>query len=176
MTRKLLKFGSGIGGSIIILLIGIAIGNAASGPSGSPAPVTTIYVTPSANPAVTHSSAAKAKAKASPAAPVNAQTLIHATGANQNWNSPPFSIGTQPVTVTYSYRDCQDGTGNFIADLITAGVSESDFDHYEDINISNALGSGASNTTVEYPQHPGARYYLSINTDCTYDVKVVSGK
>lgn len=165
MRRKIAM----IAGAIALFVIGIIIGAAGKSgpaPAANPRPTVTVTATetgPTQTETVT----------ASPPAPGPGTTLVTRSSANETWNSKPFNIGSGPVTVTYSYSSCPNGSGNFIADLITAGVSQSDTS-YEDINIANLIGAGGSKTTQEYPQQPGTQYYLSIDTECTYSVSVKS--
>jgi hypothetical protein len=72
--------------------------------------------------------------------------------------------------VSYSYN-CAGfgGSGNFIGDLETPDQSSLSSD---DQTFANELGSGGSATSTVYPQDPGQDYYVAINTECDWTVKV----
>lgn len=82
-------------------------------------------------------------------------------------NSAPFQVTTGALTVTYTYDCASFGMqGNFIAD-ITDGA--------DDESVANALGAGGTTTTTVYPQDQGADYHLSVTSECSWEVTVVSG-
>ena len=85
-------------------------------------------------------------------------------------NSAPFLVSKSQLTVTYTY-DCSayGDSGNFIADLEYGNQSSLNSD---DQSIANTIGNGASATTTIYPQYPGKDYYLSVNSECDWTVKV----
>jgi hypothetical protein len=70
--------------------------------------------------------------------------------------------------VSYSYSNCPDGSGNWIADLKAT-------DGGDDVSIANVIGSGGSDSTPEYPQESGGMYYLAIQTECSFTITVKSG-
>jgi hypothetical protein len=86
-------------------------------------------------------------------------------------NSAPFTVNSGTLTVTYSY-DCSGagGTGNFIADLNTPNQGSLSSDTQ---SIANALGSGGTATTTIYPQNVGSQYYLAVDSECNWSVKVM---
>jgi hypothetical protein len=87
-------------------------------------------------------------------------------------NSQPVTVTSGTLTVRYSYN-CSSfgGSGNFIADFQTPDQSSLSSD---DQQIANVVGASGSATTTIYPQNVGSRYYLSINSECNWSVKVVS--
>ena len=106
---------------------------------------------------------------AAPPAPHVPQTLINFSGSGIR-NSAPFTVGSGPVTVHYSYDCSSNGSeGNFSADLLYGNQSSLNSD---DQPIANELGTGGSQTTTVYPQDPGQRYYLSVDSECSWSVKV----
>jgi hypothetical protein len=119
--------------------------------------------TPSATPSPTLSP--------KPAAPAGPVTVIDMSGTGIE-NSSPVTINSGTLTATYSY-DCSSfgSSGNFIADLETPDQGSLNSD---DQSIANALGSGGTATTTIYPQNVGSQYYLSVNSECDWSVKIVS--
>lgn len=89
---------------------------------------------------------------------------------NGIYTGPPFNVGSQPLTVSYSY-DCSSfgQSGNFIADLLNGNQSQLGSD---DQPIANQLGMSGSQTVTVYPQNPGADYYLSVNSECDWSVTI----
>lgn len=166
MKRKIL-FGIAFA---ITFIIGITIGAASGGSSSNTNPQT--ITSTIAGPSITQTVTASPSPTPTPTISTN-QTLISHSGTNENWKSTPFNVPSS-LKVTYTYSNCPDGEGNFIVDLNTSGVSESD-GGYEDINVANAIDGGGSNSTEEYPQNPGSPYYLSVQTECKYSIKVING-
>jgi hypothetical protein len=84
-------------------------------------------------------------------------------------NSAPFTVTSGTLTVRYSY-DCSafGGSGNFIADIETAGQGLSG----DDQQAANALGSGGSAVTTVYPQDVGSAYHLAVDSECSWSVVV----
>jgi len=125
----------------------------ASGASASPQPAP-----PSASPT-----------QAPATAPPVARVLFSMSG-NGIYTGPPFNVGSQPLTVSYSY-DCSSfgQSGNFIADLLNGNQSQLGSD---DQPIANQLGMSGSQTVTVYPQNPGADYYLSVNSECDWSVTI----
>jgi len=76
------------------------------------------------------------------------------------------------VSVTYSF-DCSamGGSGNFIADLDYGNQSSLNSD---DQSIANDLAASGGQTTTVYPQDPGQQYYVAVNSECSWTVKVVA--
>ncbi|MGH3401488.1 MAG: hypothetical protein ACRDRJ_03065 [Streptosporangiaceae bacterium] len=83
-------------------------------------------------------------------------------------NSRPFVVPTGTVTVRYSYDCASQGTGNFIANLETAGS-------LDDESIANALGAGGHQATTVYPQDPGAEYHVSVDSECSWSLVLRNG-
>jgi hypothetical protein len=160
--------------SLVVLLIGIAIGSASK--SGTPAAASTQA------PATTYNSGDNTTGPASnpnpadtgssaPAAPAS-HVLIRFAGSGIK-NSAPFNVGSGPVTVTYRFNCASFGTsGNFAADLLYGNQSSLNSD---DLQMANDLATSGGQTTTVYPQDPGQDYYLSVNSECTWHMKVVSG-
>lgn len=155
--------------SFVVLLIGIAIGNAVSSKPTTPAaastqtPATSATTTPSPTPAKTASSPAAAAASTN-------HVLIRFAGSGIK-NSAPFDVGSGPLTVTYHFNCASFGSaGNFAADLLYGNQSSLNSD---DQSIANDLAMSGGQTTTVYPQDPGKDYYLSVNSECNWRLKVV---
>lgn len=153
--------------SVVVLLIGILVGNSAASKSGTPAAASTqppaISATTSPAPASTSSSPAAAAAPAS-------HVLIRFAGSGIK-NSAPFDVGSGPLTVTYRFNCAAFGqSGNFQADLLYGNQSSLNSD---DQSIANDLAMSGRQTTTVYPQDPGQDYYLSVNSECSWHLKVV---
>jgi hypothetical protein len=149
---------------IVVLIIGIAIGSA-----GKPATSTaasTKSTTPSTTTQNTPTPTATTPAAAAPAN----QVLIRFAGSGIK-NSAPFSVGNGPLTITYRF-DCSNfgQSGNFQADLEYGNQSSLNSD---DQMIANDLAMQGGQTTTVYPQDPGKDYYLSVNSECSWHLKVV---
>ena len=100
------------------------------------------------------------------------KVLLSLTGTGIR-NSRPFNVGGKPLTVTYSFNCSSFGSsGNFAADLLYGNQSSLNSD---DLTIANALARSGHQTTVVYPQYPGRDYYLAVNSECAWTVKVKSG-
>lgn len=70
----------------------------------------------------------------------------------------------------YSFNCASFGeSGNFVADLLYGNQSSLNSD---DAQIANALALHGGQTTTVYPQDPGKSYYLSVNSECSWRVKV----
>jgi hypothetical protein len=155
--------------SLVVLLVGVVIGSATASKTGTPAaastPATSATTSPSAAPASTTSSAPAA------AAPTT-HVLIRFTGSGIK-NSAPFNVGSGPLTITYHFNCAAfGGSGNFAADLLYGNQSSLNSD---DQSIANDLAPSGSQTTTVYPQDPGKDYYLSVDSECSWRLKVVSG-
>jgi hypothetical protein len=153
--------------SIVVLLIGVAIGSATASKTGTPAAASTpaTSATTSPAPASTTSSAPAAAASAK-------HVLIRFAGSGIK-NSAPFDVGSGPLTVTYRFNCAAFGSsGNFVADLLYGNQSSLSGD---DQSIANDLAASGGQTTTVYPQDPGKDYYLSVNSECSWRLKVVSG-
>jgi hypothetical protein len=155
--------------SLAVLFIGVAIGNA-SAKSGAPAAASTagptVTVTAPGSPAA--ASSAPAASPTTQAAATN-HLLLTFSGSGIR-NSAPFNVGGGPLTVTYSFN-CSSfgGSGNFQADLYYGNQASLNSD---DLSIANALAVSGHQTTTVYPQYPGKDYYLSVNSECSWRVKV----
>jgi hypothetical protein len=156
--------------SVVVLLIGVLIGNSAASKSGTPAaastqaPATSATTSPSPAPASTTTSS-----PAAAAAPAS-HVLIRFAGSGIR-NSAPFDVGSGPLTVTYRFNCAsQGGSGNFVADLLYGNQSSLNSD---DQSIANDLAASGGQTTTVYPQDPGKDYYLSVNSECSWHLKVV---
>lgn len=103
--------------------------------------------------------------------PVPPQVLLNFSG-NGIENSAPFLVNSSQVTVTYSFN-CSSfgGSGNFIADLEYGNQSSLNSD---DQSIANQLAPSGHATTSVYPQDPGNNYYVAVNSECSWSVKVES--
>ena len=103
-----------------------------------------------------------------PAAP---QVLLVMSGSGIR-NSAPFLVSTSQVTVTYTF-DCSavGGSGNFIADLNYGNQASLNSDSQ---SIANDLAASGGQTTTVYPQDPGQQYYVAVNSECNWTVKVVA--
>jgi hypothetical protein len=115
----------------------------------------------------------RGRGRPSPAAVAHtSHVLIRFVGSGIK-NSAPFNVGNGPLTVTYHF-DCAafGGSGNFAADLLYGNQSSLNSD---DQSIANDLAPSGGQTTTVYPQDPGQDYYLSVNSECNWRIKVVSG-
>ncbi|MGC1783606.1 MAG: DUF732 domain-containing protein [Acidobacteriaceae bacterium] len=103
--------------------------------------------------------------------PVPPQVLLSFSG-NGIENSAPFLVNSSQVTVTYSFNCASfGGSGNFIADLEYGNQSSLNSD---DQSIANALAPSGQTTTTVYPQDPGNDYYVAVNSECSWTIKVES--
>ncbi len=165
--RRGLKIVGAIIYSFVVLMIGVAIGSAGSKPA-SPAAASN---SPASSSTTTHGSTAPSSpATTTPpvAAPTNHE-LIRFIGSGIR-NSAPFNVGSGPLTVTYSFN-CSDfgQSGNFQADLLYGNQSRLNSD---DQVIANDLALHGGQTTTIYPSDAGKDYYLSVNSECTWKIKV----
>jgi hypothetical protein len=103
--------------------------------------------------------------------PVPPQVLLNMSGSGIQ-NSAPFLVSSSQVTVSYSFN-CSSfgGSGNFQADLLYGNQSSLNSD---DQSIANQLAPSGQATTTVYPQDPGNDYYVSINSECSWNIQVVS--
>jgi hypothetical protein len=103
--------------------------------------------------------------------PVPPKVLLNMSGSGIQ-NSAPFLVSTSQVTVTYSFN-CSSfgGSGNFAADLEYGNQSSLNSD---DQSIANQLAPSGQATTTVYPQDPGNDYYVSVDSECNWTVKVTS--
>ena len=154
--------------SLVVLLIGIVIGTATA--SKTPAPAAASTQAPAASATTGPSPAASTSSPA--AAAHTSHVLIRFAGSGIK-NSAPFNVGSGPLTITYHF-DCAafGGSGNFAADLLYGNQSSLNSD---DQSIANDLAASGGQTTTVYPQDPGQDYYLSVNSECNWRIKVVSG-
>ena len=149
--------------SLVVLLIGIAIGNASASKSGTPAAASTPATSATTSPAPART------ASSAPAAPVS-HVLIRFAGSGIK-NSAPFNVGSGALTVTYHFNCASTGSmGNFVADLLYGNQASLSGD---DQPIANDLAASGGQTTTVYPQDPGKDYYLSVNSECSWRIKVV---
>jgi hypothetical protein len=147
----------GIVGLVVIIIVATAVsgGGKASPPAASnPGPV------------VTSAAAASPAAAAPPAKP---RVLLRFGGSGIR-NSAPFDVGSGALTVHYTF-DCSSfgQAGNFQADLVYGNQSSLSGD---DQPVANALALSGSTTTTVYPQDPGKDYYLAVNSECSWKVRV----
>ena len=146
-----------LGAFVVLVVLGAALGGGKTpAPAASPAA-----------PAATSSAAPSPAAAATTAA--QPRVLLRFDGSGIR-NSPPFNVGSGALTVRYSF-DCAafGGSGNFVADLLYGNQSSLSSD---DQQVANALAASGSQTTTVYPQDPGRDYYLSVNSECSWTVKV----
>jgi hypothetical protein len=149
-----------IGAAVIIILATALSGHGqSSSPSagGTPAATSAASATPAATTA---------------AAPPPAPRVLLRIAGNGIENSAPFSVGSGALTVHYSFNCSSFGSaGNFQADLLYGDQSSLGSD---DQPVANALAMSGSQTTTVYPQDPGKDYYLSVNSECSWKVRVSS--
>lgn len=146
---------------VIGLLVVIIVATALSGGGKKPSPAAS--APPAAAPATAPPSPAGA------AAPVAPRVLIRFDGSGIR-NSVPFNVGSGALTVHYSFNCASFGqSGNFQADLLYGNQSSLSSD---DQPIANALAMSGSQTTTVYPQDSGKDYYLSVNSECSWKIKV----
>jgi hypothetical protein len=152
-----------IGALIVVgvVLIGVAV--AMIGPGSRPAssPQAPAAASPGASPS-------PSTVKQAAAAP---KVLIRFAGSGIE-NSAPFNVGSGPLTVHYSFNCASFGqSGNFVADLLYGSQSSLNSD---DLPIANGLAMSGAQTTTVYPQDPGRDYYLSVNSECSWRIRVSS--
>jgi hypothetical protein len=96
-------------------------------------------------------------------APTSGPSTVAAFSGQGAENTPQFTV-TSTWKLDYSY-DCADagGTGNFI-------VTEDGGNDMGGLNV-NALSSGATSSTWAY--NDAGSHYLSINSECSWSMKVV---
>ena len=140
---------------LIVVLAAVASGSKTAPPAPSPpAPAATASAPPSPT----------AAAVAAPK-----RVLIRFTGSGIE-NSAPFNVGSGPLTVRYSYSCASFGqAGNFQADLLYGNQSSLSSD---DQPVANDLAMSGAATTTVYPQDPGRDYYLSVNSECSWRIRV----
>jgi Protein of unknown function (DUF732) len=82
-----------------------------------------------------------------------------------NWNSPPFVLEADAVTVKFRYSGNTLGgsPSNFIASLESADDS---------LSIANEIASRGGKTTTLYPNSPGSRYHLEVTADGDWTVTI----
>jgi hypothetical protein len=103
--------------------------------------------------------------------PVPPQVLLNFSGSGIE-NSAPFLVNSSQVTVTYNFNCSSFGSsGNFIADLEYGNQTSMNSD---DQPIANQLAPSGQTTTTVYPQDPGNDYYVAVNSECSWSVKVES--
>lgn len=147
---------------VIGLLVIIIVAAALSGGGKKPSPAASA----AAPPAATAPASASPAAAAAPAAP---RVLIRFDGSGIR-NSAPFNVGSGALTVHYSFNCASFGSqGNFAADLLYGNQSSLSSD---DQPIANALAMSGSTTTTVYPQDSGKDYYLSVDSECSWKIKV----
>jgi hypothetical protein len=164
----------------LIAVIGIAGGlSASSKPAEASTPNAATTSAPAPTQAATTSAPAPTQAattsapapthKAQPSAPL---VLIKMSG-NGEGSSAPFLVSTSTVTATYTY-DCSafGQSGNFVADMVNGNQASLNSD---DQSIANALGTGGSATATLYPTNVGQDYHLTVNSECTWTVTLISG-
>jgi hypothetical protein len=151
-----------IAGAIVFCVLIAIIGSATAGKSTA---------TGDKKPAAPAASAPTPALSPSPApAPAPPKVLLTMSGSGIQ-NSAPFTVGGQ-VTATYTFNCSSFGSsGNFEADLLYGNQASLNSD---DQNIANALAMSGGSTTTVYPADPGRRYYLSVNSECNWTVKLVS--
>lgn len=154
--------------SVVVLLIGVVIGNASASKSGTPAAASTQAPATSAT-----TSPAPASTTSSPAAAAPAKHVLIRFAGSGIKNSAPFDVGSGLLTVTYRFNCASFGSsGNFVADLLYGNQASLSGD---DQSIANDLAMSGGQTTTVYPQDPGKDYYLSVNSECSWRLKVVTG-
>lgn len=112
------------------------------------------------------------KAAAPNPSPSNTSSAILTYSGNGIWTSQPFNAPSE-IIATYSFSNCAGGSGNFIADVITTASPSSG--NYDDQSVANQLSSGGSATTAVYPQYPGSKYDLQVNSECSFTITLTSG-
>lgn len=149
-----------IGAAAGLVLLVVAVAAAATGSKTTPPPVGGPTLAPPSSPAAT--------VAAAPPAPVK-RVLIRFTGSGIE-NSAPFDVGPGPLTVHYSFNCASQGqAGNFIADLLYGNQASLSSD---DDSIANDLAVSGAQTTTVYPQYPGRDYYLSVDSECSWRIRV----
>ncbi len=136
--------------------------------AAAPAPGKTVTA-----PATTHATTVTPQAThaAKPRPPAAPVVLVNLSGSGIR-NSAPFTVSSGTLTVSYSYNCASfGGRGNFVADLLSGNQSSLNSD---DQSIANALGSSGAATTHVYPTMVGSKYYLSVNSECSWTVIVKS--
>jgi len=151
-----------IGALIVFIGIGVALSNGKT-PARAAGSAATTAPAPTTAPAATTPPAATA------AVP---RVLMRFIGSGIR-NSAPFNVGNGPLTITYHFNCASFGAaGNFAADLLYGNQSSLNSD---DQSIANALAMSGGQTTTVYPQDPGQDYYLSVDSECSWRIRVVSG-
>jgi hypothetical protein len=158
IVRNVLLGGTGLIVAIIVIAAVAGAGKTPAPAASSPAPVATVSAPPSPAAGVGGLAAVK-------------RVLIRFTG-NGIESSAPFNVGSGPLTVHYSFNCASFGSaGNFAADLLYGNQSSLNSD---DQPIANALATSGSTTTTVYPQDPGQDYHISVDSECSWRVKVSS--
>jgi hypothetical protein len=147
-----------VGALVVIGVIGAALNGAKNPSSAGASPAAT-----------TPAPASPAAATTAPAAAARPRVLIRFDGSGIR-NSAPFKVGSGPLTVRYSF-DCSSfgQAGNFAADLLNGNQASLNSD---DLSIANALAMSGHQVTTVYPQNPGADYHLSVNSECSWKIRV----
>jgi hypothetical protein len=165
--RRGLKVSGGIIYSLVLLGIGIVIGNAGgSSPSSNLSTSNATQNTPAPQQTQAQSATTQPAAASAP----QKHVLIRFAGSGIK-NSAPFNVGSGPLTVTYTFNCSSFGqSGNFQADLLYGNQASLNSD---DDQIANDLALHGGQTTTVYPQDAGKAYYLSVNSECSWRIKVV---
>lgn len=150
---------------LLIVIAGIAGGNTSSG-SAAVSTSTTVAAAPTTTPAKAVAQATTQAPATTQAAPAKKVVLtVEGNGIN---STKSFTISSGDYSVAYTY-DCSNfGTsGNFIAD-----VQQSGNDLFDD-PVANTMGDKGRDTTYLH-DGPGT-FYLSVNSECSWTVKVTDG-
>lgn len=91
------------------------------------------------------------------------QVLLQLSGSGAK-TTQKFTTGSD-WDLSYSYFGCPGGQGNFIVDISSPG---GDFNSNTGIN---ELGSGKTDVTH---YHEGGTFFLDINSECSWKVKVTT--
>lgn len=150
-------------GGVVLLLIGVIIGNAVGG-GGTAQPAPTVTVT---------ASAGAGSPQPSGSANGGASNVIYTFSGNGSKNSPQFLVPSSNVSVKYTYDCTAYGMqGNFIAHMI-GGNPSNGMDDY--LPIANDLTKGGTQTTTIYPRDAGYKYHLEVISECSWTLTLTKG-
>lgn len=154
-----------LGVFLLIVIAGIAGGNKSSGSTAASSPTT--------GAAEPTTAAATAPVQATTQAPATTQAaptkkVVLSVQGNGIKSTKSFTISSGDYSVAYTY-DCSNfgSSGNFIADVQQSG------NNLLDDPVANTLGDKGSDTTYLH-DGPGT-FYLSVNSECSWTVKVTDG-
>jgi hypothetical protein len=152
-------------------LIGIGVSIGASGHTkAAPSPTVTVTATATA-PAPTATKTTHVSVTQTATVPPPALTVGKYSGSG-DWNSPPFTVNGNPLTVTYSY------SGNIMSGETEGDNFAADVENgSDDQSVANTIGTSGGTTTTIYPDtsNGGDIYHLSVQATGSWQFTITEG-